>query len=202
MIPAPARPRRGLASALLPLSFLPLPGRGAVGSDLCPKAGWPQSVVRVRAAKVESRDLGVPVCEGACLRERKCLACPAGSYDPAIPAVGLERGARRPRAKGWAWVAERCGDRAGCAQSTGTPPRLPSWMSALQGAPHRPTRLSHSSRLGSRFSLRNGWCGPGRGLCQKQQVLLCGFPQGSPDAHAGCKPSLTTLGVKGHRIRK
>lgn len=70
------------------------------------------------------------------------------------------------------------------------------------GSPHRPTRLPHSSRLGSRLSLRNGRCGPGRGLCQKQEVLPCGLPSGSPDAHPGCEPSLTTLGVKGRRIRK
>lgn len=81
----------------------------------------------------------------------------------------------------------------------GAPPRLSSWISALQGAPP-PPRLSHSSRLGSRFSLRNGRCGPGRGLCQKQEVFLCGLPLGSPDVHPGCEPSLVTSGVKGHRI--
>lgn len=106
--PRAARPGRGHDSALLPLSVLPPPGRGAVGGDLCPKAGWPQSSVRVRAAKVESRGLGVPVFEGACPRERKCLPCPSGSYDRALLAFGQERGGgdRRPKGGlGWLSVA-------------------------------------------------------------------------------------------------
>lgn len=78
---------------------------------------------------------------------------------------------RRPTTKGWAWVAERCGDSADSAQSTEPHPDLPLGSLPCR-EPLPPPRLSHSSRLGSRFSLRNGRCGPGRGLCQKQEVVF------------------------------
>lgn len=199
MLPAPARPARDTIQPCFHFHFFRCPGVAPSG-DLCPKAGWPQSSVPVRAAKGESRGVGVPAFEGACPRERKCLARPSGSQDRAILAVGQERGGRRPRPKGglgWRGVA---GTLQALHRARSPTTTFPSDLCPA-GSPAAPTPFP---QLEAGFWVQpEEWkVWPWQGAVSATGSVTLWSSFGQPRCPPGCEPSLTTSGAKGHRIRK